>query len=669
MSPPDDAESLPYPDVPFHQPSRAEWRARVESELGEVPFATLSSRTTDGLEIAPLYTAEDLPGEDAAGAPGRPPYARGTRAAPATPPWRIAFEARRWPGGSLAPEVAAGADLLWLVFGSDGMPLAAADHLATLLEGVDLATTAVQLDAGDAATATAAALVALARRRGVATGDLRGGLGADPLAALARDGEIAASLDAAWEDVADLATWCRDEAPGLRATLVSASPVHDAGGGAVEELAWLLAGGVETLRRLVGAGFEASAAAAQIRFATSAGPDLFLAIAKLRAARLLWAKAVAAAGGDAAAQAMDLHVRVSAVHQTVYDPWGNLLRGTGEAFAAAVGGAASLAVAPFDEAAGRARAASRRLAINTQHVLAEEAHLGDVLDPAGGSYYLESLTDRLARAAWERFREIEAAGGLGVAVTSGDVARRVAATAAEERRRLLTRRRPILGVSEFPQLDGPTLPADAPPPPPPVASGERVTLEPAGEGRRTASAIAAAVAGRPATAVAAARGSEPTRAPALEPWRRSAPFEALRARTDRAGRRPRVFLATVGSPAEIRARLGWTENLLAVAGLEAAVCAPCETAAEAAAAYAESGADAAVIVASDARWPELVPVLAPILAERGGPVLLAGRPGEHEESFRRAGVERFLFAGDDAVAALGELLDVLLPERATETGR
>ncbi len=191
------------------------------------------------------------------------------------------------------------------------------------------------------------------------------------------------------------------------------------------------------------------AAAGQLGFAVAVGRDLFLEIAKLRAIRLTWARLVAACGGDAAAQRMHLHVRGSWRERTTIDPWVGLLRGTGETFAAAIGGADSIATTAMDAAFGEPGELGRRMAVNTQLVLAEEAHLGRVADPAGGSGYVEALSDQLARAGWARFQAIEAAGGMAAALRAGLVQGWAAETAKVQAQAVASVRLPIVGVSRF----------------------------------------------------------------------------------------------------------------------------------------------------------------------------------------------------------------------------
>lgn len=454
-------------DDPSPPADFAAWRQRVEKELGQTSFDdALVHRTGDGLEIQPLYTPASLPGGlDPAALPGAPPNTRGTTTQTG---WRLVQEVSDPEPAAAAETMRAdqrhGARWLWLrVTGhEEGIRATDAAGVEALVAAVRPGT-AVVLDAGAEARALAKLWMAAAGRLGVDAGKLVGSFGCDPLAHLARRGELPGTLDAAFHELADLAAAARADTPGMRSVLVAATPHHDAGATAAQELAFAVATGVEYLRRMTAAGLDLDAAAQQLDFAFSIGRDLFGEIAKLRAARLLWSKVVAAAGGGETAQAMRLHARTSALETSRRDPWMNLLRGAGESLAAALGGADTILTAPYDEVLDRPGPAGRRLAANAQHILAAEAALGRVADPAGGSWYVEALTDALARAAWDLFRDLERRGGMTRCLTDGVVGDWVRASAEARRDAVAAGRELIVGANAFVE-DGepaPESPADA----------------------------------------------------------------------------------------------------------------------------------------------------------------------------------------------------------------
>ncbi len=272
--------------------------------------------------------------------------------------------------------------------------------------------------AGTAALPLLAMLVAHARRAGRPASDLHGCLEDDPLGVLAHEGAIPLSLGRAYDEMAQITLWAERHAPRLQTVAVHTYPYHNAGANAVQELAFALATGVAYLRAMQRRGADVNVAARRMRFDFAVGGNFFMEIAKLRAARLLWSQVVDAFCGGGKARWMRQHARRARRNKTTIDPYVNMLRVTTEALAAAVGGVESLHVAPYDEPARPPDEFSRRIARNAQVILQEEAHLTAVVDPAGGSYAVEALTDRLARDAWALFQEIEGMGGMAEA-TSG----------------------------------------------------------------------------------------------------------------------------------------------------------------------------------------------------------------------------------------------------------
>jgi methylmalonyl-CoA mutase len=403
------------------------------------------------------------------------------------------------------------------------------------------------------------------------------------------------------------------EFPQVRTVVVDALPVHGAGASDAQELGFSLAAGVAYLRALTDGGLDLAAAAGQLEFRYAATAEQFPTIAKLRAARLLWARVTEACG---AALPQYQHAVGSPVMLTRRDAHGNLLRGTVAGFAAGVGGADAVTVAPFDAALGAPEAFSRRIARNTQSLLVQESHLARVIDPAGGSWLVESLTRELAAAAWAFFQEIEAAGGAVAALDAGLVAERVAAV--RERREVAAARRtaPITGVSEFADLAEPALPRRELPPP---------IQQPPGGGL-----------------------------PRFRPAQR---YEAFRDRSDavlaETGARPRAFLATLGPLAAYTVRAGFARNLLQAGGIEAPEAGPTESAAEVVAAFREAGTPVAVLCSTDALYAERAAETVAALRDAGAQqVLLAG-------SADVPGLDGRLAAGCDALAVIGSVYEVI----------
>lgn len=583
----------------FPSATHDQWQLLVEGVLRksgkEVSGASaedaLSTSLEDGLRTKPLYTARDAAPDP--GLPGFTPFVRAARPEGSTAGgWDVRQRHTAGDNALVLGDLENGVTSLWLAVGEGGIPLGS---LGPVLDGVYLDLAPVVLDAGRDTEAAAAELLRLYDERGVAPGAVRGNLGADPLGHEARTGT---PTDIA--PVAALARRCAEDYPGLRALTVDALPYHEAGGSAAQELGASLATGVAYLRELTRAGLSVEQACAQLEFRYAATADQFLTIAKLRAARRLWAR-VAEVSGAPAAGAQVQHAVTSPVMMSRRDPWVNMLRTTIATLAAGVGGADAVTVLPFDHALGLPDAFARRIARNTSTILMEESHLSRVIDPAGGSWYVERLTDELAGAAWEFFRSIEQDGGQAAALRSGRLGEELAKTWAARSAKLATRREPVTGVSEFPHLA--ERPVERAPAPAPPSGG-------------------------------------------LPRVRRDEAYEALRARSDAhlaaTGSRPRVYLATIGPAAAHSARSTFVSNLFQAGGVEPVTEGTFE----------ESGATEACLCSSDALYEEQAASTAEALAAAGARhVFLAGRPGQYP------GVDSYVFAGCDAVAVLSATLD------------
>lgn len=639
MSHPPGAEPLTL-GTGFDPADRDAWRREVDRVLdrsGKLDAEALAARfeqvlvttTVDGLRIDPLYTSESAAPDP--GWPGQPGFVRGSEAL-----------GRRTAGWDVRQPVAVAGDdadvrdrvlaelergttqVLLELADADADTGTLADRLDRCLEGVHLDLAALALDAAGAEAVAADAVVEVARRRGVALDQLHLVAGIDPLGQWLRcggatdvDGDLAAAV--AWTQRA------ATELPLAVPLRADGALIHEAGGGDVEELGTSIALGVHLLRVLEQGGVPLDVAARAIEFRYAATPDQFLTIAKLRAARRLWHRVTSVVGVDTAAQRQRQHAVTSTAATARYDVWVNLLRNTVAAFGAGVGGADAVTVRPHDElVAGTGSPAGRRLARNAQLILIEESNLARVVDIAGGSWYVESLTDQLARAAWAWFQELEAAGGPVAAARSGLLQDRVDAVAERRTAAVATRRHPLTGLSEFPAIDET--------PPPSVDS--------------------------PATP------SGPIRA--LTPRRHAQPVEDRRGRADRieqaAGSRPEILLVALGTPAAHTARVTFSKNLFEVGGIRAVVSDPITDPAAAAAAFAASGARLACICSSDDVYRELAaPVAAALRAADRPPqrLYLAGRPSGLDDELRAAGVDEHIVAGCDVLAVLDGALDLL----------
>ena len=454
----------------FPAVTRQQWQRLVAKVLGSAadsPERELATVTADGIEIAPLYVGDaDRPGP---GYPGQAPFVRGRTAAGHRGGWDVR-QRHEHPDPAVAREqimedLEGGVSSLWLGLGDSQIPV---DALSDVLAEAYLDLVPIVLDAGERFAEAADAFLAAAARRGVPAGALAGCLGADPLGILARTG-TAADLDAGLDAAVDLAVRCSADLQGVRAIVVDALPFHEAGGTDAQELGCALAAGLEYLRAMRAAGLSADAAFGQLEFRYAATADQFTTIAKLRAARRTWARVAQQCGVTSGAGGQRQHAVSSWPMLTRRDPWNNILRATLACFAAGTGGADAITVAPFDAAIGQPDQLARRVARNVHAILIEESHVARVIDPAGGSWYVEDLTGQLAAKSWATFTDIERSGGLRAALASGVIADQLAASRQTRRDALARRREAVTGVSEFPLVGEALL--DRPAASPPQAGG------------------------------------------------------------------------------------------------------------------------------------------------------------------------------------------------------
>ncbi|HEX9834587.1 MAG TPA: methylmalonyl-CoA mutase small subunit [Mycobacterium sp.] len=608
-------------DTPVGSESdREQWRAAVAgvlakssrkdpAEMGEAPEQLLDSPTYEGFPIRPLYTILDSQPE--APLPGRWPYVRGSDGLrDVKSGWKVAesFPAPEQVSvadgnGAVLSALTEGVSALILEVGRSGV---GADELDRLLEGVFLELVPVVLDAGTDFAAAADAVLALVtdfddERRARLSVDL----GADPLTA-ALSGRAAPSTDEVLAAVAKTIAYDG----GVRAITVDGPAFHDLGANASWELAGAVAAGVSYLRLLVDGGVSAPEALRQISFRFAADDDQFMTIAKLRAARQLWAR-VAEVVEAADAGAATVHAVTSKPMMAQRDPWVNMLRTTVAAFAAGVGGADTVAVHTFDSAIpggwpGIAASFARRMARNTQLLLLEESHIGRVLDPGGGSWFIEDLTRSLAEQAWKHFRAIESRGGF--AAAREYLAAQIAQVSEKRSDDIAHRRTALTGVNEYPNLTEIPLPQSDP------TSGVQ---------------------------------------------RYAAGFEALRDRSDayleKHGSRPTALLLPLGPLAEHNIRTTFAANLLASGGVEAVNPGPVDAARVAQAVSDAGGAVAAVICGTDTRYAaEATDVVEAARAAGVSQVYLAGP--EKAVSDAASKPDEYLTAKIDVIAAMANLL-------------
>jgi methylmalonyl-CoA mutase len=679
--------------VPFEK-----WKAKAEIDLKGAPFEKkLVTKTYEGIDIQPLYVAEDVKDlEHLKANPGVGQFSRGFREEGyVAEGWKIA-QAMSYPtaaefNAAVASDLARGlsavslgldgasrkgqdADIAADGVGCCGTSISTLQDLESALKGVDLEKTPVFVRPGASGVAVAAFLASVVKARKQDLKKVSGAIENDPVGELAGCGGLSQSLDEAYDELAQVTAWAASEAPKLSIATVHARNVLEAGGSAVQELAFALAVGAEYLRELQKRGVAVDTAAPRMRFAFGVGSNFFVEIAKFRAARLLWSRVVEAFGGSEASRALNIHARTALWNKSKLDLHANLLRTTTESFSAVLGGVQSLETQPFDEVLGLPDEFSRRIARNQQVLLATEAHLRRVVDPAGGSWAVEWLTDKVAGKAWELFQAIEGKGGASAALKDGFFQAEVEKVAKARESALAGRKDVQVGVNQYANLKEKKVEARVPD----FASigkarkaelgawraahsGAKAAVAKIAKDKLVASAIEAVAAGATLGEISGAIHSGSARVAGLNRHRLSDAFEALREASEkhlaRTGSRPKVFLATMGPLLQHKARGDFSRGFFEVGGFEVVYPKGFDTPAAAVEAAKASGAKAVVICSTDDTYPEIVPQVAPALkaAIPGVTVVLAGYPTDQIEAHKASGVDDFIHVRANLLAVLGGL--------------
>ena len=681
-----------FPDVPldeFTPPTDEEWKAACEALLKGAPFEKkMFTKTYEGITFDPMYTrkhTEDILPKGVM--PGMGDYLRGVDAAGYIgKPWGIAQACdETLPAENnelLRHEHDKGATIYHIVLdtasrtgvdarqaeavGDTGTSVTTVEDMHVLLTGLDLAKFPLYVYAGANAVPLLALVAAARRASGEDMAEVRGIVGADPIGALAADGKLPTSLDAHYDSLAAAARWATVNAPHLRTVFVRSDVYSNGGANDVQEVASVLATATAYLRALCERGLTIDEAASQIAFAFSMGANFFLQIAKLRAVRPLWAQIVGAFGGSAEAQKMRIHARPALFFKTIYDPYVNMLRNTTEIFSGVVGGIDSFESAPFDEPIRKGDEFSRRIARNVQIMLQEEFGLLQPIDPAGGSWAVETLTRQMKEKIWAEFQRIEKEGGIIAALRAGSLQESVAAVLAARFKNADLRRDRIVGNNMYPNMTETLLETRAEDTA--ALKAQRTAdidaylsdidvkhrdeaLASLRQAHSVDHAVEAALAGATIaelmTAVTEGNGAETVTA--IAPHRWSERFEALRQRTEEykaeKNDNVKIFLANMGPIPQHKARADFTTGFLQVGAFEVLGNDGFKTVEEAADAARASGADAVVICSTDATYPEIVPALAPKLHEvlPKARVFLAGAaPKDLLETYKEAGIDEYI---------------------------
>ena len=570
-----------FPPVPTEK-----WEEVITADLKGADYERkLVWKTGEGFNVRPYYRAENLEGIKFLGSQaGEFPYVRGTRAHNR---WRVHQTV-----SVVCPKEANAEALKILNAGVDslGFCIASADFSAADLDTLlkDICIPAVEITFCGEKTAHVAELVlAKVEKEGIAKEDVRIAFCIDPLVkGLSSKGDFCSpNGEKCIARIVELIHKTK-EYKHVRIVTVAGQTFGNSGSTIVEELAFTLSAGHDYLVRLTDAGLDVDAAARKLRFSFSVSSNYFMEIAKFRAARMLWANIVKGYGpAKNCACKMHIHAETSRWNQTVYDPYVNMLRGTTEAMSATIAGVHSLEVTPFDTSFENPTEFSKRIARNVELLLKNESHFDQVVDPAGGSYYVENLTQSIAAEAWKLFLEIEQKGGYTEAYKAGLIVERIKASAAAKDKNIATRRQTLLGANQYPNFT--------------EVAGKEITAE--------------------SVTRKQAEGN------VLVPYRGAMAFEEMRLQVDRSGKEPKAFMLTCGNLGMARARSQFSCNFFACAGIKVIDNTYFKSIEEGAKAALESKAQIVVVCASDDDYAEAAPKVKELL---GGKAILvvAGAP-------------------------------------------
>jgi len=570
-----------FPPVPTEK-----WEEVITADLKGADYERkLVWKTGEGFNVRPYYRAENLEGIKFLGSQaGEFPYVRGTHAHNR---WRVHQTV-----SVVCPKEANAEALKILNAGVDslGFCIASADFSAADLDTLlkDICIPAVEITfCGEKMANVAELVLAKVEKEGIAKEDVRIAFCIDPLVkGLSSKGDFCSpNGEKCIARIVELIHKTK-EYKHVRIVTVAGQTFGNSGSTIVEELAFTLSAGHDYLVRLTDAGLDVDAAARKLRFSFSVSSNYFMEIAKFRAARMLWANIVKGYGpAKNCACKMQIHAETSRWNQTVYDPYVNMLRGTTEAMSATIAGVHSLEVTPFDTSFENPTEFSKRIARNVELLLKNESHFDQVVDPAGGSYYVENLTQSIAAEAWKLFLEIEQKGGYTEAYKAGLIVERIKASAAAKDKNIATRRQTLLGANQYPNFT--------------EVAGKEITAE--------------------SVTRKQAEGN------VLVPYRGAMAFEEMRLQVDRSGKEPKAFMLTCGNLGMARARSQFSCNFFACAGIKVIDNTYFKSIEEGAKAALESKAQIVVVCASDDDYAEAAPKVKELL---GGKAILvvAGAP-------------------------------------------
>lgn len=661
----------------FKIPSYDEWKEAAIALLKGAPFdKKLKTKLYEGITLEPIYNPSDV--EELGKAfdfPGFGDYLRGTNPAGyMAEPWTISQGVdavlAKDANEIIKHELEKGATGVNIVlddatrkcapFDKDavgrGVSLNTVEDVKAVLNGVDLKANKLNIYAG----ASALPMMGMVMAAVAEHAEIKGCIGADPIGTLAEDGKLPCSLEQLYDEMACAVKCAVDKMPGVKTILVNGSVYNNGGANAIQEVAYSVASAIAYIDAMLERGLDINTVAKQIRFTFSIGANFFMEIAKLRAVKMVWAQVVKAYGGDAEAQKIDIYARTSKFTYTVNDPYVNVLRATTQAFSAVVGGIDEMEVAPFDDVIGASCEQSRRIARNQQIMMQNEFNLLQPVDPAGGSWYVEYLTNKVANMIWEAVQAVDAEGGMVELLKQGKVQEAVADVLKARFKNLATRKDRAVGTNMYAnKVETPfQTPCQK------EAKAQRAAECEKGKANAPQIDVAAVIENgacmlcgvidalnQGACAICvreALNKGEALEVAPITAHRWTEQYEALREATIKAaeeGKKVNVFLANFGKIPNHKPRADFSRGFFEVGFFDVIGNDGYPTAEDVAQAAIDSKAEVVCICGKDVDYPEIVPVIAKAVkvANPNTMVILAGAPAaEYKDSYDAAGVDEYI---------------------------
>ncbi|MDY0082887.1 MAG: methylmalonyl-CoA mutase family protein [Ignavibacteriaceae bacterium] len=699
----------------FPVPSFDEWKQQVEKDLkGESFEKRLITKTYEGINLQPIYTSNDIKDlPQLNNLPGFENYLRGSFASGFNgQDWEISQEYNQsLPediNDALIYDLKRGLNSINIVLdnptqlgldadqsksgevGKDGLSISGVRKMLVLFKDIDLSNQPVNISGGFSALPITLLFNAYANETRTSLMNIKGSITSDPYEYLLTKGELPVSLNQIFDEMKLAAGLMIKSNSAIKTIGVSGIVFNNSGANAVQELAFTLASAVEYLNEMISRGLDINDVAKRVKFTFGAGSFYFMEAAKLRAARMLWNKVLEAFGADEENRKMFIHCKASSFNQTYFDPYVNMLRTTTEAFSAIIGGADSIHTNPYDESFNPPDNFSRRIARNTQIVLKEESHLDQVIDPAGGSYFVEKLTDDIANAAWKLFQTIEEKGGMLKSIQSGFVQDEINKVAEARKKDFAKRKSVLVGTNmyanpkeemvEIKKTDYDAIYKKR------VEYIQKYRIS--GEDKKHRSIlnklqkiadaksydmiedvvdafIEGASIGEISKSIRASADKGISVQP-LKQFRLAEMFEEIKIAAEnyrlKTGSKPKIFLAAMGPLKQFKVRADFSRAFFEVGGFEIIYPKGFNTTGDAVNAAIDSKTQAVVICSTDDTYPKLVPPLVKGIKEKSKDmvVILAGYPKDQIEEHKKSGVDDFIYLGADAHQVLGNLFKKIL---------